>query len=60
MSRATGEFDRDVIDGAVNGIAVLFKSGGAVLRRLQTGYVQSYVLALFLTVVVGLLVFALG
>lgn len=60
LSRATGEFDRDVIDGAVNGIAALFRSGGAVLRRLQTGYVQSYVLALFLTVVVGLLVFALG
>lgn len=60
LSRATGEFDREVVDGAVNGIAVLFKSGGAVLRRLQTGYVQSYVLALFLTVVVGLLVFAMG
>ena len=60
LSRATGEFDRDVIDGAVNGIAALFKAGGAVLRRLQTGYVQSYVLALFLTVVVGLLVFAIG
>jgi len=60
LSRSTGEFDRDIIDGAVNGIAALFRSGGAVLRRLQTGYVQSYVLALFLTVVVGLLVFAIG
>src|SRR5690606_13358492 len=60
LSRATGEFDLDVIDGAVNGIAVLVRSGGAVLRRLQTGYVQSYVLALFVTVVVGLLVFAFG
>lgn len=59
-SRATGEFDREVIDGAVNGVAALFKAGGSLFRRLQTGYVQSYVLALFLTVVVGLLIFAIG
>lgn len=60
LSGATHDFDDDVIDGAVNGIARLFRSGGAVLRRIQTGYVQSYLLTIFLTVVVGLLIFAVG
>lgn len=60
LSDATRSFDLEVIDGAVNGVAHLFRSGGALLRRIQTGYVQSYVLALFLTVVIGLLIFAVG
>ena len=35
-------FDRVVIDGAVNGVANLVRSSGAVLRRVQTGFVRSY------------------
>ncbi len=59
-SRATGEFDTEVIDGAVNGVGALFKSGSSVLRRIQTGLVQSYALTLFLAVVLGLVIFAIG
>jgi len=36
--------DRNVVDGAVNGIAVAFREGGGQLRRLQTGYVRNYAL----------------
>ncbi len=44
--------DRQIIDGAVNGIAGLFKVGASKLRRVQTGYVRSYALV----IVVGLVI----
>jgi len=60
LSRATGEFDKEVVDGAVNGIGALFRSGSGLLRRAQTGLVQAYALTLFLAVVLGLVIFAIG
>jgi NADH-quinone oxidoreductase subunit L len=42
--------DQDVIDGTVNGLAAGAGGAGGVLRRLQTGRVQWYALALFLAV----------
>jgi NADH-quinone oxidoreductase subunit L len=36
--------DAGVIDGAVNGVARLTRSGGSLVRRLQTGYVRNYAL----------------
>lgn len=57
---AVGRFDREIIDGGVNGIGAAFKAGSGVFRRLQTGFAQSYVLTLFLTVVAGLLIIAIG
>ncbi len=45
-------FDQKVIDGAVNGVAGLMANWGGRLRRLQTGFVQGYALAIG----VGLLV----
>jgi NADH-quinone oxidoreductase subunit L len=44
--------DAGVIDGAVNGAASVVSSGGAVLRRLQTGSVRVYAASVFLGVVV--------
>ena len=44
-------FDREIIDGAVNGIASSVGSIGEVFRRLQTGLVQNYVLAVSLGVI---------
>jgi len=41
---ATG--DRVVIDGAVNGAGRLVVAAGTVLRRLQSGYVRRYALAM--------------
>jgi NADH-quinone oxidoreductase subunit L len=38
--------DRDVIDGAVNGVGVVFRGLGGGLRRVQTGLVRNYALAI--------------
>jgi NADH-quinone oxidoreductase subunit L len=39
-------FDNRVIDGAVNGTATLVRVSGSRLRRVQTGYVRNYALAI--------------
>jgi NADH-quinone oxidoreductase subunit L len=46
------EFDRDVIDGAVNGIGKTTGFTGGLLRYLQSGNVQRYAAFLFTGVVV--------
>ena len=38
--------DTKVIDGAVNGVGTLVRTGGAQLRRVQTGYVRNYALGI--------------
>lgn len=40
-------FDNRGIDGVVNGIAALVGGSSALLRRLQTGFVRSYALSMF-------------
>ena len=54
------EFDRDVVDGAVNGVGASARGSGFRLRVLQNGLVQSYALAIVIGVVlvVGLMLFA--
>ena len=47
-------FDMSVVDGAVNGVAVLVGSLGKILRNLQTGLVQNYVFIQVLGVVIFL------
>jgi NADH-quinone oxidoreductase subunit L len=44
--------DRQVIDGAVNGVAALFRWLASVGRRIQTGFVRSYALGFLLGAVV--------
>jgi NADH-quinone oxidoreductase subunit L len=39
-------FDRNVIDGAVNGTASVVRVAGTGLRRLQSGQVRGYALGL--------------
>jgi NADH-quinone oxidoreductase subunit L len=39
-------FDRNIIDGAVNGVGAVAKGAGTGLRRLQTGYVRNYALGI--------------
>jgi NADH-quinone oxidoreductase subunit L len=39
-------FDQKVVDGAVNGMAGLTRFGSGRLKRLQTGFVQGYALAI--------------
>jgi NADH-quinone oxidoreductase subunit L len=40
--------DTEVIDGAINGVGELVREVGGRVRRLQTGNVQSYALAMLL------------
>jgi NADH-quinone oxidoreductase subunit L len=46
-------FDTGVIDGIVNGVASLIRLIGGILRRLQTGLVQAYIVSM----VVGIVLF---
>ncbi len=46
-------FDRDVVDGMVNGVARFFMSSAGSLRRTQTGLVRNYAL----TMLVGSMIF---
>ncbi|MBI3092493.1 MAG: NADH-quinone oxidoreductase subunit L [Candidatus Tectomicrobia bacterium] len=41
-------FDRYTVDGAVNGLASVLQGWAGVFRRLQTGFVQNYALAMLL------------
>ena len=45
--------DKQVIDGAVNGVGTIIRTGASYLRRLQSGFVRSY--ALFVGVGAALL-----
>jgi NADH-quinone oxidoreductase subunit L len=50
--QATTDFDKAVVDGAVNGVGTLVAEGSGRARLLQTGYVRHYALGLTLGVVV--------
>jgi NADH:ubiquinone oxidoreductase subunit 5 (subunit L)/multisubunit Na+/H+ antiporter MnhA subunit len=47
-------FDREVVDGIVNGLGVLTRASGARLSQVQTGRVQNYALG----IAIGLIVMA--
>ena len=49
--RGLAPFDRIWVDGAVNGVGRLFQGASRGLKRVQTGLVQQYALALVLGVV---------
>jgi NADH-quinone oxidoreductase subunit L len=44
--------DRGVIDGAVNGVGRAFRGAGGGLRKVQTGLVRNYALAIVFGAVV--------
>ena len=46
--------DPKVIDGAVNGVAGVFRGTGTLVRRTQTGYVRNYVLGIVIGTVLVL------
>jgi len=53
--------DTYIVDGSVNGIATITVAGGKVMRRLETGQLQVYGLAIFigiLAIVAFLLIFS--
>jgi NADH-quinone oxidoreductase subunit L len=41
----TYDVDKGGVDGAVNGVGMIFRDLGGLLRRLQTGFVRNYALA---------------
>ena len=55
--QATTDFDKTVVDGAVNGVGTLVAEVSTRARLLQTGYVRNHALGLTIgvVVVVGLL-----
>ncbi len=59
LSSFSGSFDSGVIDGAVNAAAYVSGFFGLVLRKFQTGKVQTYVLYAVLSVMVFYFVFRL-
>ncbi len=56
----SGWIDKVFVDGLVNGAAAICKDAGAVLRKLQTGRIQSYAYAVvtgvLLLVIIGVLI----
>jgi NADH-quinone oxidoreductase subunit L len=52
LAFALWRFDQKVIDGVVNGVAGLVRGGSGRLRRVQTGFVQGYALAIGIGLVV--------
>ena len=51
VSKLSILFDGSVVDGAVNGVAHVHQRYGHLLRRLQTGYLYNYALAVVLGMV---------
>jgi NADH-quinone oxidoreductase subunit L len=51
--------DKKVIDGAVNGVGVAFRTGAGGLRRVQTGLVRNYALGIAVGAVALLIFFVL-
>lgn len=47
-------FDSGIIDGIVNGVAALIRFIGGMLRRLQTGLVQVYIVSMVIGIVIFL------
>ena len=62
IAMASWAFDRYVVDGAVNGIATVVSRSSGRLRRVQTGFVANYALAIALgaVVIVGVYLIARG
>ena len=46
--------DNGIIDGIVNGVAAIIRFIGGILRRLQTGLVQTYIVSMVLGIVLFL------
>jgi NADH-quinone oxidoreductase subunit L len=47
--------DKYIVDGLVNGVAGVIGGCGLILRRLQTGFIQNYILLIFTSIVVIIL-----
>ena len=53
-------FDIYIVDGVVNGLALVTRGSGKILRRTNTGQLQTYAMVFFIAVVAIFMVFAFG
>lgn len=60
MGKVLYWFDINIVDGIINGIAIITRGSGRILRRTSTGQVQTYALVFFFAIVVLFMVFAFG
>lgn len=60
MAKVLYWFDIYIVDGIVNGLALITRGSGKVLRRINTGQLQTYAMVFFFAVVVIFMVFAFG
>ena len=58
VAKIVDAFDRNVIDGTVNGLSGTVIGGGDVVSKMQTGHVRDYATFVIAGVVVLILVFA--
>ncbi|MBI4007230.1 MAG: NADH-quinone oxidoreductase subunit L [Planctomycetes bacterium] len=56
LARFAGGFDLSVIDGVVNGVASVITFFGRGVRKLQTGFIQRYIMVLVLGIIFLILV----
>lgn len=56
LTRFVAGFDRSVVDGMVNGVASLITLFGRGVRKMQTGFVQGYVMVLVLGIIFLMLI----
>jgi len=52
LSQVSARFDFHGVDGLVNGIANVIQDGSQAFKRLQTGVIQNYLLAMALGIFV--------
>ncbi len=57
LSRGTGKFDNIVVDGFVNLMAYISGFFGLILRRFQTGKVQTYIIMVIFSIIILLFLF---
>jgi len=60
LSKIASWIDRYIVDGAVNMTAKVFGLFSLALRRIQTGYIQTYLLIAFFSLVIILFVKLIG
>jgi NADH-quinone oxidoreductase subunit L len=57
LSRVSAFFDFNFVDGLVNKIADFIQGGSQSLRKIQTGVIQNYLLAMSLAVFLVTLIY---
>jgi NADH-quinone oxidoreductase subunit L len=60
LSIISAWIDRYIVDGTVNLVAMIVKLLSLVLRRIQTGYIQTYLLIAFFGLVIIILIKLMG